>query len=481
MTTTTQPPQTELSSAPDGLPLTISAAAAALRDGSLTAVALLEMVNARAEKLDAAIGTYIIRCDEAALAAAAKADEELAAGIDKGPLHGIPLGIKDIITTSDAPTTAQSLIMRPEFGAQGDASVIARLRAAGAVITGKTTTMEYATGDPDPSKGFPTPHNAFDLSRWPGGSSSGTGSGVAAGMFLGGLGTDTGGSVRLPAAWSGISGMKPTFGRVPKSGCAPLGFSYDNIGPMTRSARDAAAMLAVLAGHGESDACSVDVPVDDYAAALTGDVEGLRIGVDFTFLDHPECDPDIAGLTRAAVQVFADAGAVVSPVVLPYYAQVCTASRASKGEALAYHRRDLQQRWLDYGRGTRASLIIGAWSTAADYAQAQRVRRAAVRANAELFASYDLVLTPTTLIPPPPLDGFSLLQILGLLVTPYWNGVGYPAMSIPMGLTSAGLPAGLQLAGRPFEEGLVFRAADAFQARTDHHLLESALVKEMLA
>jgi aspartyl-tRNA(Asn)/glutamyl-tRNA(Gln) amidotransferase subunit A len=469
------------SAAQDALPLTISDAAAALRDGSLTSAGLLRAVQARADALDGTLGVYLHRLDDNALAAAEKADEELAAGIDKGPLHGIPIGIKDIISTADAPTTAQSLIMRPEFGAQGDAVVVARLRAAGAVITGKTTTMEYATGDPDPSKGFPTPHNAFDLSRWPGGSSSGTGSGVAAGMFLGGLGTDTGGSVRLPAAWSGISGMKPTFGRVPKSGCAPLGFSYDNIGPMTRSARDAAAMLTVLAGHDESDASSVDAPVDDYAAGLTGDVEGLRIGVDFSFLDHPGCDPDIAELARAAAAVFADAGAAVSPVVLPYYAEVCTASRASKGEALAYHWRDLQRRWLDYGRGTRASLVIGAWSTAADYAQAQRVRRVAIRANAELFASYDLVLTPTTLIPAPPLDGFGLLKILGLLVTPYWNGVGYPAMSIPMGLTSAGLPAGLQLAGRPFEEGLVFRAADAFQARTDHHLLESALVKEMLA
>lgn len=175
-------------------------------------------------------------------------------------------------------------------------------------------------------------------------------------------------------------------------------------------------MLAVLAGHDESDACSVDRPVDDYVGALTGDVEGLRIGV-----------------------------------VLPSYHQVSTASRASKGEALSYHRRDLQQRWSDYGRGTRASLVIGACTTAADYAQAQRVRRVAVRAVAELFAGYDLTITPTSQIPPLPLDGLSLLKILRLLNMSYWNGVGCPAMSIPMGLTSAGLPVGLQLAGRPFE------------------------------
>src|SRR6185312_15728632 len=174
-----------ISQASDSLPLTIGAAAAALRDGSLTAVRLLEKVTARAEKLDPLIGSYIIRTDDAAKAAAAKADEELAAGVDKGPLHGIPLGVKDIIATADAPSTAQSLILRPEFGQQGDAVVVARLRAAGAVITGKLTTMEYAIGTPDPSKGFPTPRNAFGLDYWPGGSSSGTGSGVAAGMFLG--------------------------------------------------------------------------------------------------------------------------------------------------------------------------------------------------------------------------------------------------------------------------------------------------------
>jgi aspartyl-tRNA(Asn)/glutamyl-tRNA(Gln) amidotransferase subunit A len=482
MTPTTQPARTELSATGDELPLTISAAAAALRDGSLTAALLLEKVTARADKLDASLGTYITRTDEAAKAAAAKADEELAAGIDKGPLHGIPLGIKDIIATADAPSTAQSLILRPEFGQQGDAVVVARLRAAGAVITGKLTTMEYAIGTPDPSKGFPTPRNAFGLEHWPGGSSSGTGSGVAAGMFLGGLGTDTGGSVRLPASWSSISGMKQTFGRVPKSGCVPLGFSYDNIGPLTRSAHDAAAMLAVLAGHDGSDACSVDRPVDDYVGALTGDISGLRIGVDTSFLDRPDCDPDVASLTHAALEVFKEAGAVVSEVSLPLYQELATATMAGlQAEALAYHRKDLQARWGDYGYGTRMAIGTAMLMTGADYVQAQRVRRVGVRRMAELFADYDILITPTCLVPPPLLDGLEFGALIGSILTPYWNAVGNPAISIPMGLTSKELPAGLQLAGRPFEETTVFRAADAFQRLTDHHLAESTVVKELLA
>jgi aspartyl-tRNA(Asn)/glutamyl-tRNA(Gln) amidotransferase subunit A len=478
MTVTEVVTRSEFSTAADQLPLTITAAAGALRDGSLTAVELLQKVTARAEKLDAAIGTYIVRTDEAAMAAAVQADEELAAGVDRGLLHGIPLGIKDIIATADAPSTAQSLILRPEFGAQGDAVVISRLRAAGAVITGKLTTMEYAIGTPDPSKGFPTPHNAFDLDYWPGGSSSGTGNGVAAGMFLGGLGTDTGGSIRMPAGWSGISGIKATFGRVPKSGCTPLGFSYDHIGPMTRSARDAAAMLAVLAGHDESDASSVDRPVDDYLGAVTGDIAGLRVGVDFSFIDRPDCDPDVAALTRAAIRVFLDAGAVVSPMTLPHYEQIVTTGLA---EALAYHRQDMQARWNDYGYGTRMAIGRAAFITAADYVQAQRVRRVAVRAVTELFGDYDVILTPTALIPPPALEGLSLLKLFPKLLTSYWNSTGNPAISIPMGLTSAGLPVGLQLAGRPFDEATVLRAADAFQLHTDHHLQESTVVKEMLS
>jgi aspartyl-tRNA(Asn)/glutamyl-tRNA(Gln) amidotransferase subunit A len=468
------------SAAGDDLPLTITAAAAALRAGTLTAVELLAKVTARADALDGAMGTYITRMDQSAQFAAAKADEELAAGLDKGPLHGIPLGIKDIISTTDAGTTAQSLILRPEFGDQGDAVVVQRLRAAGAVLTGKATTMEYATGTPDPSKGFPTPRNAFGLDYWPGGSSSGTGSGVAAGMFLGGLGTDTGGSIRMPASWSGISGMKQTFGRVPKSGCTPLGYSYDHIGPMTRSARDAAAMLAVLAGHDESDACSVDRPVDDYVGALTGDIEGLRIGVDFSSLDRPICDPEVAALTRAAVAVFADAGALVTEIELPYYDELLTAVLVGQGEALAYHHPDLQARWDDYGRGTRSAIMIGAWPTAADYVQAQRVRRVGVRLATELFAQYDVIITPTCLTPPPAVNGLSMASIMGAILTPYWNATGNPAMSIPMGLTSAGLPVGLQLAGRPFEETTVCQAGDAFQQLTDHHLTESAHVLQIL-
>ncbi|MCW2539083.1 MAG: Amidase [Frankiales bacterium] len=469
------------SRAADQLPLTITEAGTALRSGAITAVALTQAVQARADVLDPILGCYITRTNESALAAAATADAELAAGLDRGPLHGIPLGIKDIIATNEAPTTAQSLILDPQFGQQGDAVVVRRLRAAGAVITGKATTMEYAIGAPDSSKGFPTPRNPYNLEHWTGGSSSGTGNGVAAGMFLGGLGTDTGGSVRMPAAWCGISGMKQTFGRVPKSGCVPLGMSLDHIGPMTRSARDCAAMLAVMAGHDNSDACSVDRPVDDYLAALTGDVTGLRVGVDLSFLDRTECDPDVAAMMRAAVDVFADAGALIVPVALPLYEELSFANRVtSNSESSTYHRPDLKARWSDYGKPTRMAIGRGMLIAAADYVQAQRVRRVGVRAAAEMFADVDLVLTPTCLSAAPNVEGLDFFGLFSSLLMSYWNAIGHPAMSIPMGLTSAGLPVGLQLGGRPFEEATIFRAADAFQLHTDHHLQESPLVLDLL-
>ncbi|MCW2540240.1 MAG: Amidase [Frankiales bacterium] len=485
-TTATTPTTADTSAAPDGLPLTISAAAAALRDGSLTSVALTQAVQARADKLDSALGTFIGRYNETALAAAAKADEELAAGVDKGLLHGIPLGIKDIIATSDGPSTAQSLVLRPEFGqfedGRHDALVVSRLRAAGGIITGKVTTSEYACGMPDESKGFPTPHNPFGLDYWTGGSSAGTGSGVAAGLFLGGLGTDTGGSIRIPASWCGISGMMQTFGRVPKSGCVPLGFSYDHIGPMTRSARDAAAMLAVLAGHDESDATSVDVPVPDYVAALTGTMEGLKVAVDLTSLSSPKCDPAIAELTLAAIEVFKQAGAEVTEITLPFFAELdTTAMTGLFAEALAYHQTDLQKRFLDYGRNTRKMLTSAAMITAADYVQMQRVRRVGVKAVTELFGQYDLIVNPTGIIAAPPNGALDYEGLAGTILTSYWNATGNPAMSIPMGQNALGLPAGLQIAGKPFDEATVFQAADAFQLLTDHHLAEAPTVLEMLA
>ncbi|MDT7647376.1 MAG: aspartyl-tRNA(Asn)/glutamyl-tRNA(Gln) amidotransferase subunit [Pseudonocardiales bacterium] len=462
--------------------LTITDAAAALRAGQTTSVELTQAAFAVADAHDAELGVYLSRFDETALAAAATADAELAAGIDKGPLHGIPLGVKDIIATDEGETTAQSLILDRTWGAQGDAPVVARLRGAGAVITGKTSTMEYAIGIPDPEKPFPIPRNPWNPEHYPGGSSSGTGGGVAAGMFLGGLGTDTGGSIRFPATNCGVTGLKQTFGRVPKYGCVPLGYSYDHIGPLARSAADCAAMLAVLAGHDPRDATSVDRPVDDYTGGLTGSLAGIRIGVD-PLLDHSTLTvPELAAVLDGATAELRAAGATVTPIELPLYPELTAATMVGMAaEAYAYHRPDLRTRWNDYGAGTRMAVSAGALIPAGDYVQAQRVRRVGQRKVAELFTEVDLIVTPTSACGGLKLEKLSFDDIIDSLHTQYWNALGNPAMSVPMGFTTDGLPLGMQIIGRPFDEAGVLAAGHAYQQRTSWHLRVPDLVAQALA
>ncbi|MGE0732556.1 MAG: amidase [Acidimicrobiia bacterium] len=455
------------------IPKTITEAAALLRSGALTSAALTEACFAVADRLDGELGTYISRYDETALAAAALADEELAAGIDKGSLHGIPIGIKDIIACREGRTTGQSLVFDPAWWAGEDAPVVERLRAAGAVITGKLTTMEYACGLPDPSKGYPTPRNPWDTTTWPGGSSSGSGSGVSAGMFLGALGTDTGGSVRMPAAFCGITGMKQTYGLVPKAGCLPLGVTLDHIGPMTRSAADAAAMLTVMAGIDERDpSMPPGTAGADYLAALTGDLAGVRVGVARSqFIGGEFDDANLAGLFDEAVAVLGAAGATVVEVELPLWDELGTACLVTAmTEAFAFHRPWMQQRWGDYGGPTRAAVGGGVLYTAADYAQAQKVRRIAMGRLAALYQDVDLIVHPAAAAGAPVLDGIEWDSFWKILYTAYWNCTGMPSLSVPMGFTVGGLPLGLLINGRPFDDALVLRAGDAFQQRTGFHL-----------
>ena len=220
-------------SMPNNLPLTLTGAAAALRAGTVTSVQLTEASITRAAELDGQLGVYLARFNEYAMAAAAQADAELGGGVGGGPLHGIPCAVKDILAMAEGPTTAQSLILDPAWGAGRAAPVVSRLKKAGAVITGKTTTMEIAIGMPDTNKAFPLPRNPWDTATWPGGSSSGSGAGVAASLFYMGIGTDTVGSIRIPAGFCGVSGLMPTFGRVPKSGCVALGYSWTTLGPLS--------------------------------------------------------------------------------------------------------------------------------------------------------------------------------------------------------------------------------------------------------
>jgi aspartyl-tRNA(Asn)/glutamyl-tRNA(Gln) amidotransferase subunit A len=455
------------------MPLTIKSAAAALRDGQSTSVALTSAMLNRIEHLNPRLGAFIAVSAETAMAAARQADAELDRGLDKGPLQGIPLGVKDIIATQDAPTTANSHILDRSWGAHWDAPVVERLRNAGAVIMGKTVTSEFACGAPDPDNGFPMPRNPWNLEHSAAGSSAGTGIGVAAGLILGGLGTDTGGSVRAPAAANGHTGLKVTFGRVPKFGCVPLGYSLDSIGPMARSAWDCAALLNVMAGYDPRDPTAADVPVPDYTAALTGTIQGLRIGVpsDY-FFDTPELDAEVKAAVLEGIDVLKRQGAMVSEVALPHAEVAKNANHVvMTGDALAYHHDDLRDRWHLYGRYTRTVIARGAFFNASDYLQAQRFRSYFKKAVAAAMANVDVLVTPTSLTPAEKSADIDMAKrLLGGSFTAMWNLIGLPALAVPCGFSTSGLPLSMQIVGKPFDEPTVLKTGDAYQRACDWHL-----------
>jgi aspartyl-tRNA(Asn)/glutamyl-tRNA(Gln) amidotransferase subunit A len=469
-------------SVPPSIPLGIAEARLALDAGLLSCTDVVHGCLRAAHAFDEAWGAFATRFDDSALAYAQVVDERRLAGdSDGGLLSGIPLAVKDLILTAEGPTRAQSAVLEEGLTGQ-DAVCVQRLRSAGGVIVGKAATMEFAVGPPDSVAGphrHPSraTHNPWDPARWTGGSSAGTACVVASGMALGGLGTDTGGSVRIPAALCGITGMKPTYGLIPKTGCIPLAYSLDHIGPMARSAYDCALLLEVLAGRDDGDPASVDLVPQAYSALLAADVDlsGLTIGVDSLtrFVEPLVLDQAVPDVFSAAVGVLESLGARVVPVELPLYEELTEVySVTMTAEALAYHAMDLSTRWHDYGVGTRTLLASGAFYTAADYVQAQRIRRAGQKAVAAMFGTVDLVVTPTTSVAAPllsELDRYYSVEGLAALHTQYWNAVGNPAISVPMGFNGGGLPLGLQIAGPPFADGAVLRAGDAYQRATDWH------------
>lgn len=457
------------------LPLTIKDAAIAFRECTLTSVALTEGLLARADELDSQLGIYITRMDETALAAAARADANFENGVDLGPLQGIPVGLKDILSTDDAPTTAQSMAMDPNWGKQGDGPAVRRLREAGAVIIGKNTTNEFASGQSDPAKPFPVAKNPWNVLHTPGGSSSGTGAGVAAGFFLGGVGTDTGGSVRWPAAANGVSGMKGTYGLVPRSGCTYNGFSLDHIGPLARTAWDCAALLEIMAGFDATDPASANVVKPDYTGGLDGNLAGLRVGVlRMGNSDAPDTSPEVRAAFEDALGVFTNAGAYVSDVEIRYFDEIIAANWVNNcAEKSGIYVDRYRKQWDDWGRYARVGLgAFGLFLSPSDFVQSLKVRTWAKKQFDRLMLDYDVILTPSTKGPAGLAADMGYLKGFGhgILLTALWSFIGYPAISVPMGLASNGLPLSLQIAGKPFDDAGVLHAADAYQQLTNFHL-----------
>jgi len=445
--------------------LSIAQAGARLRAGTLTSTALTQHALDRVAALDPLLNAFVLLTKERALADADRADRELKAGIDKGPMHGIPHALKDIYETAGIRTTCHSKLMVDHVPAE-DGTVAAKLAAGGAVLLGKLSTHEFAIGGPSFDLPFPPARNPWNRDHFPGGSSSGSGAAVASGMVRVAMGSDTGGSIRGPAAYCGIVGLKPTYGLVSRRGVFPLSYTLDHCGPLSWSVEDTALTMQVIAGHDPLDPASADVPVPDFAADLGRGINGLKLAYPRSFFISVDgISPEvIAGVDRA-VQDLTRLGATVEEITLPDYELFNACGRVIlTAEAYAVHEDNLNKRGADYGRLAYQRMMPGALVSAADLIQALRMRRELYEVIARVLEDYDAIVTANALAPAIRLDAF---PVDGTLRTPGhtipFNVTGHPALAVPTGFAKSGLPIGLQIIGRPFDEPTVLRIGAAYE------------------
>ena len=419
---------------------------------------------------DGKLNSFIRVTPEVALAEAQAAERELMAGRRRGPLHGVPYALKDIVETAGIPTTGHSKLCQ-DYVPAADAHLVTLLKAGGAVLIGKLATWEFALGGPSWDLPWPPARNPWNPDYLPGGSSSGAGAAVAAGFVPGAIGTDTGGSIRGPAAVCGIAGLKPTYGRVSRRGVFPNTFTMDHCGPLTRSAEDIGLFLQVIAGFDTEDPGSEDVPVPDYRAALTGKLEGLRLGLIEHWYAHG-AHPDLVPAMAAAVEVLRGLGATVEPVQLSSLRDYTDCKTTiSIAELYAIHEKDLKTRPQDFGRILRNRVLPGALIRAEDYVQALRWRAVLAREQARALKRFDALLTAGALNVADRADPNQPDRLVSSpsITMPFSVG-GLPALAIPCGFSRAeGLPLSLQIAAAPMAEPAVLRIAHAYQLVTDWH------------
>ena len=464
--------------------LSLTEAAEAVARRETTATALLQSCLAAIDAHEAEVNATIWIDREGALEAAEAADRRVASGAKIGPLHGVPLAHKDMFYQAGRVSTCGSAI-RAGWTAPCTATVLDRLHAAGSITFAGLNMAEFAQNPTGHNAHHGNCHNPWNLPYVTGGSSSGSGAAVAARFTFGALGSDTGGSIRLPASACGVTGLKPTQTRVSRAGVMPLSFSADNVGPLARTARDCARMMAVIAGADPADpTCSIQ-PVPDFEAALTGDLRGTRVGL----VSNPALagEPPIAAAIAEAMRVLATRGATVTPIALPLMDAVAAyGSILSRCEAAAIHARWMRDRPADYAIHLAARLYPGYAIPAAYYVEALSTRGPLLRAfTAEAFAAIDVIALPTitTVLPtlaetdidhgPPGTE--TRFMAVSANTRPF-NYLGLPAISVPCGQDPAGLPIGLQLAGRPFAEARLLAIAHAFQLDTDWHSRTPALL-----
>jgi Asp-tRNA(Asn)/Glu-tRNA(Gln) amidotransferase A subunit family amidase len=455
--------------------LSIAELAERLENGDVTSVEVTDATLRRIEMTEPIVHAYAGVMADSALQDAERADRELAAGTRRSLLHGVPIGVKDLLYTAGFETAAGSRVLEG-FVPDTDATVVERLREAGAVLVGKTVTHEFAYG-----QNVPPTRNPWDLRCYPGGSSAGSGASVAVGSAFGAIGTDTGGSIRAPAAVNGVVGLKPTHGRVSRVGVVPMSPTLDTVGPLTRTVRDCAIMLGAIAGGPSSDLTLIDEPVPDYLAEVRADLDGVRIGVERAYFFYDAVSSEVAATVDAALSQLERLGATVVEVARIEHLELSVAAGMSVlvADTSEWHQSFLRTRSERYVRETRAMLELGEVVFATAYARAQRVRRLIQQGMRRTFEEHelDMLAAPTLPVTTMPVEELSVdltgsgESALSSFIHHCFvaNLIGIPSLSIPVGFDEAGLPIGMQLFGRPFGEPVLFGVGDAYQRATSWH------------
>ena len=449
-------------------------------------VSLTELVQAflnRSEALNKETNAFLTILKDEALKAASRAEEEIRAGHHRGPLHGIPFALKDLFFTRGVRTTCGSKILA-DFIPDKDATVVQKLYQAGAINLGKLNMHEFAFGPTSLNPHYGDVRNPWNQERISGGSSGGSAASVAASMALFTLGTDTGGSVRIPAACCGVVGLKPTYGRISLYGVYPLCWSLDHVGIFAKRVSDAAYVLKAIAGNDPQDPTSAVEAVPDYTTALTGEIKGLRIGLLRNFY-YEILDREVRAKVEAAVETLAELGAQVEEVTIPHLEEGAAAALITLSAEAASSLEEFYHTRPDLGADVRARVDLGTVFPATAYIKAQRVRRYLQESFREAFKKVDALVTPTLPITAPRRDATSVsIDGVEMLIAPavtrltrLYNLLGLPAITVPCGFSSEGLPIGLQIAGRPFDEATILRVADVYEANTNWHEKEPPLPK----
>jgi aspartyl-tRNA(Asn)/glutamyl-tRNA(Gln) amidotransferase subunit A len=456
--------------------LTIAEAAGLIARRQLSPVALTRAFLDRIASIDPQLNAYLLVTAEQALDQARTAEVEIMAGHYRGPMHGIPFALKDIYCTAGIRTTSHSRT-RADYVPDFDATTVAKLDQAGAILLGKLATHEFAHGGPSFDLPWPPARNPWNREHFTGGSSSGSGAGVAAGLMMGALGSDTGGSIRNPAALCGLAGLKPTYGLVSRFGVYTNSFSYDHAGPMTWSVEDCAIMLQAIAGHDSKDPASADRRVPDYRAALTGGIKGLRIGVLRHLFEQDAPIPPVAkAALEAAFDVLRGLGAELEDTnIRPAQVYHDVKITGAESELYAVHEPVLRTRLGDFGEDFLGRTLGALLISAADYVQASRWRRVLIAEMAPLYAKYDVLLTAAP-GPAPRLESWRTISFWqkASLTTPF-NLTGGPALAQCIGYTPDGLPLSMQIVGRPFDDATVLRVAHAYEGATPWRTRRPAL------